>query len=130
MVDLDSPQTYRELDASGMREHLHAFPEQCRHAWDKALRFALPEDYGRIDRVIFLGMGGSAIGGDIVADLAEARVPVWVHRDYGLPRFVNDKTLLIASSYSGNTEETLSAFSQALNTPAKKLVLTLSLIHI
>jgi glucose/mannose-6-phosphate isomerase len=71
-------------------------------------------------------MGGSAIGGDLVRSLAEseARVPVLVNRDYGLPAFVDDRTLVIASSYSGNTEETLSAFEPALKTGAKKLVMT------
>jgi glucose/mannose-6-phosphate isomerase len=71
-------------------------------------------------------MGGSAIGGDIARRLAlaESKVPVWVHRDYGLPPFVDRDTLVIASSYSGNTEEALSAFTASLQTPAKKLVLT------
>jgi len=56
--------------------------------------------------------------------LAEGKVPVWIHRDYSLPPFVDEGTLIIASSYSGNTEETLSAFTESLKTPAKKLVLT------
>jgi len=71
-------------------------------------------------------MGGSAIGGDIARRLAltESKLPVWVHRDYGLPAFVDASTLVIASSYSGNTEETLSAFTESLKTPARKLVIT------
>ncbi|MFH1651371.1 MAG: bifunctional phosphoglucose/phosphomannose isomerase, partial [Chloroflexota bacterium] len=54
----------------------------------------------------------------------EAKIPIIIQRDYDLPAFVDDKTLVIASSYSGNTEETLNAFEQALKTGAKKLVLT------
>ena len=54
----------------------------------------------------------------------EARIPVIVCRGYDLPAFIDDSTLVIASSYSGNTEETLSAFNQALGTGAKKLVIT------
>jgi len=79
-----------------------------------------------VDRAIILGMGGSAIGGDLLCSLAllENRLPVWVHRSYGLPPLLNENTLLIASSYSGNTEETLSSFVESLQTPAKKLVLT------
>ena len=71
-------------------------------------------------------MGGSAIGGDIARRLAlsESKVPVRVHRDYNLPAFVDENTLVIASSYSGNTEETLSAFSESLKTRARKLVIT------
>ncbi|TET55260.1 MAG: bifunctional phosphoglucose/phosphomannose isomerase [Dehalococcoidia bacterium] len=126
MVDLDNPSIYREFDKSGMLNHLHAFPEQCQKAWEKVLSFDLPREYTEISNVVILGMGGSAIGADIVRRLAlaESEVPVWVHRDYGLPAFVDGSTLLIASSYSGNTEETLSAFSASLKTQAKKLVIT------
>jgi glucose/mannose-6-phosphate isomerase len=126
MVDLDDLLIYRKLDAGGMLGHLHQFPEQCRLAWEKVLEFDLPPEYSRVDKVVVLGMGGSAIGGDMVRRLAlaESRVPVWVIRDYGLPPFVNGDTLVIASSYSGNTEETLSAFTASLKTPAKKLVIT------
>jgi len=56
--------------------------------------------------------------------LAESRVPVFVHRDYGLPPFVDENTLVVASSYSGNTEETLSAFTKSLGTGAIKLAIT------
>jgi glucose/mannose-6-phosphate isomerase len=71
-------------------------------------------------------MGGSAIGGDFVRRLAmsESKAPVWVHRDYSLPAFVDANTLVIASSYSGNTEETLSAFTRSLGTRARKLAMT------
>jgi len=126
MVDLDDLLIYRKLDAAGMLGHLHQFPEQCRLAWEKVLKFALPPEYSRVDKVVILGMGGSAIGGDMVRRLAlaESRVPVWVIRDYGLPPFVNGDTLVIASSYSGNTEETLSAFTASLKIPGKKLVIT------
>jgi glucose/mannose-6-phosphate isomerase len=51
-------------------------------------------------------------------------LPVWVHRDYGLPAFVDENTLVIASSYSGNNEETLSAFTKSLGTRSRKLAIT------
>ncbi len=91
-----------------------------------AMEFNLPRDYSEVDKVVVLGMGGSAIGGDLVSSLVvpEAKLPVLVLRDYDLPAFVDDKTLVIASSYSGMTEETLSSFEQALKTESKKLVLT------
>jgi glucose/mannose-6-phosphate isomerase len=109
-----------------MLQHLHEFPEQCQRAWQKALKFDLPRDYARVDKAIILGMGGSAIGGELVRRLTllENRLPVWVHRDYHLPPFLDRNTLLIASSYSGNTEETLSSFAESLKIPSKKLVLT------
>jgi glucose/mannose-6-phosphate isomerase len=75
----------------------------------------LPAQHCSARRVIVVGMGGSAIGGDLVAaTLAESSsVPVLVHRDYGLPAYADEETLVIGSSYSGNTEETLSAFRTA-----------------
>jgi len=76
--------------------------------------------------VVILGMGGSAIAGDLLRALValESPVPIFGHRGYNLPLLVAGRTLLIASSYSGNTEETLSAFQTALGSGAKKLVIT------
>ena len=126
MVDLDNVSAYQQFDKLGMLGHLHAFPEQCQKAWEKVLKFEPPHLHTKISNVVILGMGGSAIGGDIVRRLAlaESKVPVWVHRDYGLPAFVDDNTLIIASSYSGNTEETLSGFTKSLENRSKKLAIT------
>ena len=126
MVDLDNASVYRQFDKLGMLNHLHRFPEQCQKAWEKVLKFELPPQYSKISNVVIVGMGGSAIGGDIARRLAltESKLPVRVHRDYDLPAFVDESTLVIASSYSGNTEETLSAFTKSLKTSAKKLVIT------
>ena len=125
-VDLDDALAYSRFDPSGMRTFLHQFPAECRRAWQRVSRFRLPAAYAGVDRVLIAGMGGSAAGGDIVRHLAatETKVPIWVHRDYGLPSFVDEDTLVIFSSYSGNTEETLSAFAASLSTPARKLVIT------
>jgi glucose/mannose-6-phosphate isomerase len=126
MVDLDSTSACRQFDKSGMLDHLHRFPGQCQRAWERVMKLQLPSEYAKFSNVVIAGMGGSAIGGDIVHRLAlsESRVPVRVHRDYGLPAFVDESTLVIASSYSGNTEETLSAFTQALGNRSRKLVIT------
>ena len=109
-----------------MLERIHEVPRQCQQAWQAATSFDLPADYSEVDKVVILGMGGSAIGGDLVRCLAvsEAGLPILVHRDYELPAFVDDRTLVIVSSYSGNTEETLSSFEQALKTGSKKLAIT------
>lgn len=125
-VDLDDALAYSRFDPSGMRTFLHQFPAECRRAWQRVSHFRLPATYAGVDRVLIAGMGGSAAGGDIVRHLAatETKVPIWVHRDYGLPSFVDEDTLVIFSSYSGNTEETLSAFAASLSTPARKLVIT------
>src|SRR4030043_2349772 len=126
MVNLDDMQVYKRLDPANMMEHLHGLPRQCRTAWLKAQEFQLPKAYAKIDKVVVLGMGGSAIGGSLLRNLASrlTKPIIFVTRDYDLPALVDDRTLVIASSYSGNTEETLSAFSQALKTNCKKLVTT------
>jgi len=126
MVDLDSSKTYKGAGIAEILDHLRQFPEQCQRAWERALKFELPPGYGGVDKVVILGMGGSAIGGEIAKHLvlSESKVPVWVQRDYDLPLMLDDATLVIASSYSGNTEETLSAFTQTLETPAKKIAIT------
>ncbi len=126
MADLDDPKVYKRLDPANMLEHLHGLPQQCRAAWHKAKDFELPRAYASIDKVVILGMGGSAIGGDLVRSLVSGmgKPIIFIHRDYDLPAFVDDRTLVIASSYSGNTEETLSAFSQALEKSCKKLAMT------
>ena len=123
---LDDPQVFKRYDPEGMMNHLHRLPQLCQQAWQMALDFKLPPDYADIDKVLVLGMGGSAIGGDLAASLAqaEARLPIIVCRGYELPGFTDAKTLVIASSYSGNTEETLASFEQALKTGAKKLAIT------
>jgi glucose/mannose-6-phosphate isomerase len=125
-INLDSLNIYRQRDPDNMLARIKELPVQCQQAWQTVMDFELPSDYTDVDKVIILGMGGSAIGGDLVRSLAlsEAGIPILVHRDYGLPSFVDERTLVIASSYSGNTEETLSGFEPSLKTKAKKLVMT------
>ena len=125
-ANLDDMKLYPSIDPEGMLVRIKELPMQCKQAWQSAMSFELPSGYRNIDKVVVLGVGGSAIGGDLVRTLlqAEMKIPVIVHRDYGLPAFVDEKTLLIASSYSGNTEETLSSFQSALKIDAKKIAIT------
>ena len=117
---------YKQYDPEGMLERIHEMPELCQRAWQMAMNFNLPQEYSRINKVVVLGMGGSAIGGDLVSSLvaSEAKLPIIICRDYALPAFIDGQTLVIASSYSGMTEETLSSFEQALGVESKKLVIT------
>lgn len=125
MTEADSSEL-KKLDPEDMLGRIHEVPWQCQQAWEMARELDLPQEYSDVNKVLIIGMGGSAIGGDLVRSLVapEARLPIIVHRGYDLPVFVDDKTLVIVSSYSGNTEETLSAFNQALETGAKKLAIT------
>ena len=108
-VNLDDPEVYRKNDPEGMLGRIKELPWQCREAYRAATDFTPPANYKDIDKAVIIGMGGSAIGGELVRSLvqSEAAIPVIIHRDYGLPAFIDDRTLLIASSYSGNTEETI-----------------------
>ena len=123
---LDDPQTFARLDPDGLRGRIRDLPEQCREAWRQAKEFRFPAEFADVTKMVVLGMGGSAIAGDIVRSLAlrHSRKPVFVHRGYDLPPFVDEDTLVVASSNSGETEETLSAFEQALAGPSKKIVIT------
>ncbi len=125
-VNLDDSAIYRKLDPDGMFSRVRETADECARAWQSAADFVLPPYYREVNKVVILGMGGSAIGGDLLRTLAapECPVPILVNRDYGLPAHVDAGTLVIASSYSGNTEETLAVFQAALATEAKKMVIT------
>lgn len=123
---LDDLSIYPKLDPSELRHRLRGFPSQCREAWDKAHAFDLPKTYEKVTKVVIAGMGGSAIGGDLLADLAstDTSVPVIVSRDYRLPSYTDENTLVLVCSYSGNTQETLSSFQHALSLGAKIVAIT------
>jgi glucose/mannose-6-phosphate isomerase len=125
-INLDDPRVYVKYDPEGMLARIKELPGQCRQAWQAAMDFSLPPHYANIDKVVILGMGGSAIGGDLAGSLvqSECKIPIIVHRDYDLPAYADARALLIASSYSGNTGETLSAFEAALAAGYKKLAIT------
>jgi len=104
------------LDTLGMFDAAAALPEQVAVAAATAREVAgeLP-DHDDIENVVVLGMGGSGIAGDIVKEVAGPfmPVPVVVHKGYGIPNFIDEHTLVFAVSFSGNTEETLEAVSEA-----------------
>lgn len=113
------------MDRSGMLKLVEGFPDQCRKALEIAEAFApVP---AAVQNVVVLGMGGSAVGGDLLRVLLEAEsgaVPVVVTRDYQCPAFVGPQTLCVAASYSGGTEETLAATHDALARGARLLPIT------
>lgn len=123
---LDSPATYEQLDPTRFRDRLAGLADQCQQAWNQGLELSLPKSYSSVDKVVLAGMGGSAIGGALLTDLLapESAPPVFVCRDYSLPRHADEKALVIVSSYSGNTEESLSAFHQARMRGCKILCIT------
>jgi glucose/mannose-6-phosphate isomerase len=123
---LDDAGGLSRLDPGGMLTCLRGLPEQCQEAWQAAKGLELPASFQEIDRIAVLGMGGSAIAGDLWRALLEREcaVPVFNVREYELPPYVDERTLVVASSFSGDTEEVLSAFEQALAMPAPKIAVT------
>jgi glucose/mannose-6-phosphate isomerase len=123
---LDDRTLVERLDPSGLLGRIEALPEQCEEAWRRASAFELPKEYLDASAVVVLGMGGSAIAGDIFSALSlPGKKPVHVVRGYHLPGFVGSDALVVACSHSGSTEETLSAFDQALQAKAKVVALTM-----
>lgn len=125
-MNLDDSSIYDQLDPQGMRKRIAELPQQCRDAWANVQHLELPREYADIDHIVVLGMGGSAIGGDLTRTLTqkECRVPIVVIREYAAPVFIGARTLAIASSHSGNTEETVAAFQDAHGRGAKLLAIT------
>jgi glucose/mannose-6-phosphate isomerase len=125
MHSLDIDRIYDRLDPTGLRRRLRDLPRQCEEAWLQANALALPERWQSNDKVVIGGMGGSAIAGDLVADLSSLQksVPIIVVRDFHLPFSLDGDSLFIGCSYSGNTEETLSLFRQALQQRARVLAI-------
>ncbi len=124
-MNLDNIHEMKKVDTEGMLDIIEKFPEQIEEG------IAIGKD-AKIDfsfngkNVIIVGMGGSAISGEIIASLAkdECALPIFIMRDYSLPSFVNEETLFIALSYSGNTEETLSCFLRAVQKGCKIIAIS------
>jgi glucose/mannose-6-phosphate isomerase len=126
MIDLNDVNAVRMADAHEMLGHVADLPQQLIDGWAAAEAIELPQSFREIDRVVLTGMGGLASGGALFAALAapECRLPITVVRDYELPAYAHGAhTLVIALSYSGDTEETLAAFDQAQVRGCEALVL-------
>ena len=114
------------IDPSGMREHIRHFYKQVEEAVTIGKKFQPATGSKNITNIVLAGMGGSAIGGDLLRTYLsqKLRIPFIVNRDYTLPSFVDRNSLIIISSYSGNTEETLEAYEQAVERRARVLCIT------
>ena len=122
---LDNQETVKKVDRSDMLSDLVKTPDYCRDAIERAKRVNVPEKVNP-QNIVIVGMGGSAIGGEILHDWLRDTlpVPIEVCRDYVLPAYVNKDTLVLANSYSGNTEETLTAFLTAIQRKCTVLAVT------
>lgn len=109
-----------------MKDLIANFPGQLREAIGIAENSVLNIPANQIQNVLITGLGGSGIGGTIAAEIAarQTPVPIVVSKGYFVPDWVSDRTLVIASSYSGNTEETINALDLAISRKAKVVCIT------
>lgn len=100
---------------------IERFPAQLKEALEIGQAAKINPHDKAINKIYVAGLGGSGIGGDFVAEMVneECKVPYLIGKGYSIPAFVDENTLAIISSYSGNTEETLSSFDQIEKTGAK-----------
>ena len=124
---LDDAKTYERLDPGDVHSLLHDFDKQ----FIQARELAESAEYNLINtsevrQIVVAGMGGSAIGADLLKcyTLYDMRRPFFVNRDYLLPGFVDKNTLVVLSSYSGNTEETIQALEAAKYLKAQMFAIT------
>lgn len=121
--------TLMAYDKENMYEVLKAFPEQIKKACEIGRKAPLFRRYNNPANIMVLGMGGSAIGGDLLRSYSAVtpgakHLNFTINRTYDLPGFTNNDYYIIASSYSGNTEETLSGFEQALKLSKNLICIT------
>ena len=123
-MNLDDLERFKKLDTLDMLGEIDNLPDQLASAYQLGMKHSLP-DWKDFKQVVIAGMGGSAIGADLLAAYCAslALVPVSVYRDYSLPLFARGhETLVICSSHSGNTEETLDAFEAARKADCRIIV--------
>jgi len=132
---LDDKKAIFALDPSGSFKDELAFSDNLKKAIKNVKTLSLPEKvkvgrhiirYADVEKVVFAGMGGSAIAGDVVKDWAEGevKVPMEAVRSYHLPAYTDDNTLVFLISYSGNTEETLSCMLDAAKKGCKMICIS------
>lgn len=127
MINLDDKKTILKIQGGEeVLKSIDKLPQQLEQAFEESQKVDFPESFAKVENILVCGMGGSRFPALIVKDLfkKELKVPLLINDDYLLPNFVNEKTLLILSSYSGTTEEVITNFYQAKEKKAKITAIT------
>lgn len=126
MVNLNDENLIKSIDKSNMLGSIEALPEQCQQTWEEVRDLNIPSDYFSVKNIVVSGMGGSALGTHVFYSLfsEKLKIPLQIINEYHLPASVNRDSLVLLSSYSGNTEETLSCAQEAKKIGAKILGIT------
>lgn len=114
-MDLNDIEAIKKLDKSNIRGSVSGFSGQVRQTWEETREIISPEHYKRVKNILLAGMGGSIYGGRIIKSLYSdsLQIPFDVTNDYRIPAYINQDSLVISSSYSGNTEEAVSSLEKA-----------------
>ncbi len=114
-INLDDREQINKIDLQASLGSLEQLASQCQEVWQVGESLQFDQSYQDIDRVVVAGMGGSSLGTHVIQSVFkdELRLPITIVPDYTMPAFVNERTLVVASSYSGTTEETISAAQDA-----------------
>lgn len=121
MNNLDDIEAIKQLDAENVLGSIEQLGGQCQQAWEEASNIQFPGEYRDVSSIVFSGMGGSALGAYVVKSLTSDLLPVpfEIINNYTLPAYVSSNTLVIVSSYSGSTEESVASCEHALKIGAK-----------
>lgn len=125
-IDLDDLEGVRSHDPSGMLQVVAQLGSHCREGYGNGVGAGSLPDLADVRNVVYAGMGGSAVAGDVLRSVFRDRlgVPVDVNRSSELPEHAGPHSLVVACSYSGNTSETLAAFREAVKRGCRSIVIT------
>ena len=119
------------IDLDDMRGQIGSLYEQIKHSISIMQNFkenntSYKNIVNNYNNILIIGMGGSAIGADFARTIVgnDTAIPIFVARDYSVPGWVDEKTFVIASSYSGNTEETLASYNQCMKKGCDSIVIS------
>jgi len=125
-MNLDNQEIYKKLDKHFVGKSIELLPAQMRQVLSEASLVKIPQEYSKINKVVLAGMGGSNLGIRIMrhAFADQIKIPININAGYGVPKYVDENTLYIMSSYSGTTEEPLSTYDEAKKRGAKIIAIT------
>lgn len=126
MLNLNDTDRIKAIDPQDTLGSTELFLKQCETAWNEVTALDLPTHLGEIKNIVFCGMGASSYGALVLKALQgpEMPLPTEVVKEYSLPNYVNENTLVVLTSYSGTTEEVLSCAQDAKARGAKMIALT------
>lgn len=126
MANLDSPDEIKRLDSQNLAGSIELLAKQCQQVFEEVSALSLPSDFMNSQNIVVMGMGGSALGAHVIHSLYFDRLktPLEIVNGYHLPSYVGIQTLVILSSYSGTTEEVLSAYQETSGKGAKMLIIS------